>query len=141
MAGNEKTNEHVIRRELRTLPGEKFSRTDLIRSNREIANLGFFNPEKIGMDPIPNIQDGTVDINYTVEEKANDQLELSAGWGGYIGLTGTLGVTFNNFSLRNILRKKHGILYQVVMARNYLCVYHPTVKHIVLITSHSPSHG
>ena len=106
IAGNEKTNEHVIRRELRTLPGEKFSRTDLIRSNREIANLGFFNPEKIGMNPVPNIQDGTVDIDYTVEEKANDQLELSAGWGGYIGLTGTLGVTFNNFSLRNIFNKQ-----------------------------------
>lgn len=106
IAGNEKTNEHVIRRELRTLPGEKFSRTDLIRSNREIANLGFFNPEKIGMNPVPNIQDGTVDIDYTVEEKANDQLELSAGWGGYIGLTGTLGVTFNNFSLRNIFNKE-----------------------------------
>lgn len=106
IAGNEKTNEHVIRRELRTLPGEKFSRTDLIRSNREIANLGFFNPEKIGMNPVPNIQDGTVDIDYTVEEKANDQLELSAGWGGYIGLTGTLGVTFNNFSMRNIFNKK-----------------------------------
>ncbi|WP_143308099.1 BamA/OMP85 family outer membrane protein [Chitinophaga vietnamensis] len=106
IAGNEKTNEHVIRRELRTIPGEKFSRQDLIRSNREIANLGFFNPEKIGMNPVPNIQDGTVDIDYTVEEKANDQLELSAGWGGYIGLTGTLGVTFNNFSLRNIFKKE-----------------------------------
>ncbi|NSL89743.1 BamA/OMP85 family outer membrane protein [Chitinophaga solisilvae] len=106
IAGNEKTNEHVIRRELRTIPGEKFSRADLIRSNREIANLGFFNPEKIGMNPVPNVQDGTVDIDYTVEEKANDQLELSAGWGGYIGLTGTLGVTFNNFSLRNIFRKE-----------------------------------
>ncbi|HVI45099.1 MAG TPA: POTRA domain-containing protein [Chitinophaga sp.] len=106
IAGNEKTNEHVIRRELRTIPGEKFSRQDLIRSNREIANLGFFNPEKIGMNPVPNVQDGTVDIDYTVEEKANDQLELSAGWGGYIGLTGTLGVTFNNFSLRNIFRKE-----------------------------------
>ncbi|MEC5147485.1 POTRA domain-containing protein [Chitinophaga sp. 212800010-3] len=106
IAGNEKTNEHVIRRELRTIPGEKFSRQDLIRSNREIANLGFFNPEKIGMNPVPNMQDGTVDIDYTVEEKANDQLELSAGWGGYIGLTGTLGVTFNNFSLRNIFKKE-----------------------------------
>ncbi|MCW3462116.1 BamA/OMP85 family outer membrane protein [Chitinophaga nivalis] len=106
IAGNEKTNEHVIRRELRTIPGEKFSRQDLIRSNREIANLGFFNPEKIGMNPVPNVADGTVDIDYTVEEKANDQLELSAGWGGYIGLTGTLGVTFNNFSLRNIFRKE-----------------------------------
>jgi outer membrane protein insertion porin family len=106
IAGNDKTNEHVIRRELRTLPGEKFSRADLIRSNRQIANLGYFNPEKIGMNPVPNVQDGTVDIDYTVEEKANDQLELSAGWGGYIGLTGTLGVTFNNFSLRNIFRKE-----------------------------------
>jgi outer membrane protein insertion porin family len=96
----------VIRRELRTLPGEKFSRADLIRSQRQIANLGYFNPEKIGINPVPNIQDGTVDIDYTVEEKANDQLELSAGWGGYIGLTGTLGVTFNNFSLRNIFRKE-----------------------------------
>lgn len=106
IAGNEKTNEHVIRRELRTIPGEKFSRADLIRSQREISNLGFFNPEKVGINPIPNVQDGTVDIDYTVEEKANDQLELSAGWGGYIGLTGTLGVTFNNFSLRNIFKKE-----------------------------------
>lgn len=106
IAGNDKTNEHVIRRELRTIPGEKFSRQDLIRSQREIANLGFFNPEKITINPVPNIQDGTVDIDYGVEEKANDQLELSAGWGGYIGLTGTLGVTFNNFSIRNIFRKE-----------------------------------
>lgn len=106
IAGNEKTNEHVIRRELRTIPGEKFSRQDLIRSQREISNLGFFNPEKIGINPVPNVNDGTVDIDYTVEEKANDQLELSAGWGGYIGLTGTLGVTFNNFSIRNIFRKE-----------------------------------
>ncbi|RAJ10478.1 Beta-barrel assembly machine subunit BamA [Chitinophaga skermanii] len=106
IAGNEKTNEHVIRRELRTLPGEKFSRQELIRSQREISNLGFFNPEKVVPNPIPNLQDGTVDIEYTVEERANDQLELSAGWGGYIGLTGTLGVTFNNFSLRNIFRKE-----------------------------------
>lgn len=106
IAGNEKTNEHVIRRELRTIPGEKFSRADLIRSQREISNLGFFNPEKVGINPVPNVADGTVDIDYTVEEKANDQLELSAGWGGYIGLTGTLGVTFNNFSLRNIFNKE-----------------------------------
>ena len=106
IAGNDKTKEHVIRRELRTIPGEKFSRSDLIRSNREIANLGYFNPEKIGINPIPNAEDGTVDINYTVEEKSSDQLELSAGFGGGIGLTGTLGVSFNNFSIRNIWKKQ-----------------------------------
>ena len=90
IAGNDKTKEHVIRRELRTLPGEKFSRQELIRSQREIANLGYFNQEKIGINPVPNPDDGTVDINYTVEEKSSDQLELSAGWGGGIGLTGTV---------------------------------------------------
>ena len=106
IAGNEKTKEHVIRREIRTLPGEKFSRTDLIRSNREIAQLGYFDQEKIGINPLPNPEDGTVDIQYTVEEKSSDQLELSAGWGGGIGLTGTLGVSFNNFSINNIFNKK-----------------------------------
>ena len=106
ISGNEKTKEYVIRRELRTIPGEKFSRTDLIRSNREIASLNYFNQEKIGIVPIPDPTDGTVDINYTVEEKSSDQLELSAGWGGGIGLTGTLGVTFNNFSLKNIFHKE-----------------------------------
>ncbi len=103
--GNDKTKEHVIRRELRTLPGEKFSRQDLIRSNREIANLGFFNQEKIGINPVPNPEKGTVDINYTVEERSSDQLELSAGWGGQIGLTGTVGISFNNFSIKNIFKK------------------------------------
>src|SRR5205085_5335666 len=106
IAGNEKTKEHVIRREIRTLPGEKFSRSDLIRSNREIAQLNFFNQEKIGINPVPNPDDGTVDIHYSVEEKSSDQLELSAGWGGGIGLTGTLGVSFNNFSIKNIFNKK-----------------------------------
>ena len=105
IAGNDKTKEYVIRRELRTVPGEKFSRSDLIRSQREIINLGYFNQEKLGMQPVPNSDDGTVDINYSVEEKSSDQLELSAGWGGGIGLTGTLGVTFNNFSIKNIWKK------------------------------------
>jgi outer membrane protein insertion porin family len=67
--------------------------------------LNYFNQEKIGINPIPNPEDGTVDINYSVEEKSSDQLELSAGWGGMIGLTGTLGVSFNNFSIRNIWKK------------------------------------
>jgi outer membrane protein insertion porin family len=105
IAGNEKTKDFVIRREIRTLPGDKFSRTLLIRSQREISQLNFFDQEKIKIDPIPNPEDGTVDINYGVEEKSSDQLELSAGWGGYIGLTGTLGVTFNNFSSKNLFKK------------------------------------
>lgn len=102
--GNMRTNEHVIRRELRTLPGNKFSRADLIRSQREIANLGFFDQEKIGIQPKPNQEDGTVDIEYTVVEKSSDQLQLSAGFGGGINFYGNIGVTFNNFSLRNIFK-------------------------------------
>lgn len=105
IAGNDKTKEYVIRRELRTIPGEKFSRSDLIRSQREIVNLGFFNQEKVTPGVNPNPEDGTVDINWGVEEKSSDQLELSAGWGGGIGLTGTLGVSFNNFSIKNIWKK------------------------------------
>jgi outer membrane protein insertion porin family len=105
IAGNEKTKDFVIRREIRTLPGDKFSRSLLIRSQREIAQLNFFDQEKIKIDPVPNPEDGTVDINYGVEEKSSDQLELSAGWGGYIGLTGTLGVTFNNFSSKNLFKR------------------------------------
>lgn len=105
--GNDKTNEHVIRRELRTFPGDKFSRSDLIRSQREIANLGFFDPQETRVEPIPNPEDGTVDIKYVVKEKSADQVELSAGWGGKSsGLIGTLGLKFNNFSLRNIINKK-----------------------------------
>lgn len=105
IAGNEKTKDHVIRRELRTVPGELFSRSDLIRSQRELANLNYFNQETINPGVVPNADDGTVDINWKLEEKSSDQLELSAGWGGGIGLTGTLGVTFNNFSIKNILKK------------------------------------
>jgi outer membrane protein insertion porin family len=105
IAGNEKTKDFVVRREIRTVPGDKFSRSLLIRSQREISQLNYFDQEKIKIDPIPNPEDGTVDINYGVEEKSSDQLELSAGWGGFIGLTGTLGVTFNNFSSKNIFKK------------------------------------
>jgi outer membrane protein insertion porin family len=105
IAGNEKTKEYVIRRELRTIPGEKFSRQDIIRSTREIVNLGYFNQEKVVPNIVPNQDDGTVDINWSVEEKSSDQLELSAGWGGGIGVTGTVGITFNNFSINNIWKK------------------------------------
>ena len=104
--GNDRTHEHVIRRELRTRPGEKFSRSNIIRSQREIINLGYFNPEALGINTPVNPQRGTVDIEYTVEEKPSDQLELSAGWGGFQArVIGTLGVTFNNFSIRNIFNK------------------------------------
>jgi outer membrane protein insertion porin family len=106
ITGNDRTKEYVIRREIRTIPGEKFSRQLLIRSVRELAQLNYFNQEKITPNPVPNQEDGTVDINYSVEEKSSDQLELSAGWGGLIGLTGTLGVSFNNFSIKNIFTKK-----------------------------------
>ncbi len=101
--GNNMTNEHVVRRALRTKPGSKFRRSDIIRSQREIANLGFFNQETIGINPIPNPADGTVDIEYTVEEKPSDQLTLSAGWGGNT-VFGNVGVMFNNFSLKNITK-------------------------------------
>ncbi len=105
ITGNDKTKDYVIRRELRTVPGEKFSRSDIIRTQRELGQLGFFNPEKIVPNIVPNADNGTVDISWAVEEKSNDQLELSAGFGGGIGLTGTLGITFNNFSLDNIFKK------------------------------------
>lgn len=104
--GNTKTNEHVVRRELYTRPGELFSKTDLMRSYREIANLGHFNPENIGINPIPNQADGTVDIEYTLEERANDQLELSGGWGGGYGFVGSVGVRFTNLALGKMLDPK-----------------------------------
>ncbi len=105
--GNDRTHEHVIRRELRTQPGNKFSRSDIIRSQRQILNLGYFNQENLDIQTPVNQQAGTVDIKYVVEEKPSDQLELSAGWGGVgNGVIGTLGVTFNNFSVRNIFNRE-----------------------------------
>jgi len=106
IAGNDKTKEYVIRRELRTIPGEKFSRQKIIRTQRELSQLGYFDAEKINPGIVPNQADGTVDITWNLVEKSSDQLELSAGFGGGIGLTGTLGVTFNNFSIYNIFNKK-----------------------------------
>jgi outer membrane protein insertion porin family len=103
--GNTKTNDKVIMREIRTQPGQLFSRQDIIRTQRELAQLGYFDQEKLNVNPKPNPADGTVDIEYIVEERPSDQLELSGGWGGTAGVVGTLGVTFNNFSLRNIGNK------------------------------------
>ena len=92
--GNTKTSDHVVMREIRTLPGQKFNKSAIIRTVRELSTIGYFNPEKISPNPIPR-PDGTVDIEYNVEEKPSDQIELSGGWGGYIGFVGTLGVVFN----------------------------------------------
>ena len=104
ISGNTKTNDRVILRELKTRPGQLFNRSDIIRSQRELAQLKYFNAEKIQINPKPNPQDGTVDIEYVVEETSSDQLELSGGWGGG-RLVGTLGVSFNNFSLRKIAER------------------------------------
>jgi outer membrane protein insertion porin family len=110
--GNDKTSDHVILREVRTLPGQKFSRSELIRSQREIMNLGFFSQENMNVVPIPNPEKGTVDIKYVVQEKPSDQLFFQGGWSGRIrdingnviggGLVATVGVTFNNFSVRRM---------------------------------------
>jgi outer membrane protein insertion porin family len=102
ISGNERTSDHVIRRELSTIPGQKFRRSDLIRTQQQLSQMGFFNPQKIEQDVRPNPSDGTVDIEWKLEEQSNDQIELSGGWGGFYGFVGTLGVSFNNFSVRNI---------------------------------------
>ena len=108
--GNSKTNDNVIRREIRTKPGDLFNRNDIIRTQRELAQLGFFNEQAFQVNPIPNPADGTVDIEYVVEEKSSDQIELSGGYGGAgptgtARIIGTLGLTFNNFSTRNLFKK------------------------------------
>jgi len=105
VSGNTKTNDHVVLREIRTRPGQLFRRTDVQRTIRELGQLGYFNPETLGVNPKPNPADGTVDIEYNVDEKPNDQVSLSGGWGGG-RIIGTLGVTFNNFSARNFFKKE-----------------------------------
>jgi len=102
--GNTKTNDHVVIRELRTRPGQLFSRSAIIRSTRELAQLKYFNAETLKPNINPNPADGTVDIEYQVEEASADQIELSGGW-GYGRIIGTLGLSFNNFSLRNFFHK------------------------------------
>lgn len=104
IVGNSKTNDRVILREIRTKPGQLFRRSDVIRSQRELSQLGYFDPEKMNVLPTPNQATGTVDIEYTVEEKPSDQIELSGGYGGG-RVVGTLGVSFNNFSGRNFFKK------------------------------------
>jgi len=102
IVGNTKTNDHVIMREIRTKPGSLFSRSDIIRSQEELNRLNYFNPQTMGVTPKPDPETGDVDIEYSVEEKPSDQIELQGGWGAG-RMVGTFGVTFNNFSFRNIL--------------------------------------
>lgn len=108
--GNNKTNDYVILREIRTKPGDLFNKADIMRTQRELSQLGFFNEQAFQVNPLPNPANGTVDIEYVVEEKSSDQIELSGGYGG-AGPTssgriiGTLGLTFNNFSTKNFFKK------------------------------------
>lgn len=104
VSGNTKTNDKVILREIRTQPGQLFSRADIIRTQRELAQLGYFDQEKLGVNPKPNAADGTVDIEYVVEERPSDQIELSGGWGAG-QIVGTLGLTFSNFAASNFFKK------------------------------------
>ena len=101
ISGNERTNDHVIYREVRTKPGDLFSKAMIQRTIRELSQLGYFDQTQIGVNPVPDPQTGTVDLEYTVAEKSTSQLELQGGWGAG-RVVGTLGLNFNNFSARNI---------------------------------------
>jgi outer membrane protein insertion porin family len=105
VSGNTKTNDHVIYREIRTRPGDLFNRSDLIRSQRELANLNYFSQEAFDIRTNPRADEGLVDLEYVVEEKPSDQIELSGGWGGG-RVVGSLGLSFNNFSMRNFFKKE-----------------------------------
>ncbi len=105
VSGNTKTNDHVIFREIRTRPGDLFNRSDLIRSQRELANLNYFSQEAFDIRTNPRADEGLVDLEYVVEEKPSDQIELSGGWGGG-RVVGSLGLSFNNFSMRNFFKKE-----------------------------------
>ena len=102
--GNDRLYENVVRRELRTKPGDLFSKEALQRSARELASMGYFDPEAINPVPEPNYEDGTVDINYNLKQKSNDQVELSLGW-GQTGVIGRVGLKLTNFSMANLLRR------------------------------------
>lgn len=100
--GNDRLYEDIVRRELRTKPGMLFSREDLVRSVRELAQMGHFDPENMNPVPLPDPENGTVDIEYNLVSKANDQIEFSAGW-GQTGVIGKLSLKFTNFSMKNFL--------------------------------------
>ena len=105
ITGNERTNDHVIYREVRTRPGDLFSKAMIQRTIRELSQLGYFDQTQIGVNPVPDPQTGTVDLEYTVVEKSTSQLELQGGWGAN-RVVGTLGLNFNNFSAKNIGNKR-----------------------------------
>lgn len=110
-SGNTKTSDRVIQREIRTKPGNTFSKSDIQRTMRDLAAIGLFDPEQLKVNPKPNVSDGTVDIEYGVVEKPSDQIELSGGWGGNgysttPTLIGTAGVSLNNFSMRKLFKTK-----------------------------------
>ena len=105
IVGNTRVYEHVVRRELYTKPGQLYSQSDIMRSLRELAQMGHFDPEKLVPDIQPNPEEGTVDITYQLETKSSDQLELSLGWGA-TGLVGSVGVKFTNFAIQNLFNKK-----------------------------------
>jgi outer membrane protein insertion porin family len=102
--GNDRLYEEVVRRELHTKPGDLFNKEAITRSARDIAAMGFFDAEKIVPDIVPDGENGTVDVNWRLEQKSNDQLEFSLGW-GQTGIIGKVGIKFNNFSLRNLIGK------------------------------------
>ncbi len=104
ISGNTKTNEHVVRRELFSRPGDLFSKTNIQRSVRELAQLGHFNPETLNVLPFPDPATGTVDLEYVLEETANDQIEISGGWGADM-IIGTVGLRFNNFAAKDMFKK------------------------------------
>ncbi|MDR2139783.1 MAG: outer membrane protein assembly factor BamA [Tannerella sp.] len=101
ISGNDRVYEDIVRRELRTKPGQLFSKEDIIRSARELAQTGHFDPENMNPEPIPNPENGTVDIRYNLVSKASDQVEVSAGW-GRTGILGKLSLKFTNFSMKNL---------------------------------------
>ena len=104
IVGNTRVYEHVVRRELYTKPGQLYSQSDIMRSLRELAQMGHFDQEKLVPDIQPNPEDGTVDITYNLETKSSDQIEFSLGWGA-TGITGTIGLKFTNFAIQNLFNK------------------------------------
>ena len=105
IVGNTRVYEHVVRRELYTKPGQLYSQSDIMRSLRELAQMGHFDQEKLVPDIQPNPEDGTVDITYQLETKSSDQIEFSLGWGA-TGLVGSLGLKFTNFAIQNLFNPK-----------------------------------
>ena len=105
IVGNTRVYEHVVRRELYTKPGQLYSQSDIMRSLRELAQMGHFDQEKLVPDIQPNPEEGTVDITYQLETKSSDQIEFSLGWGAS-GLVGSIGLKFTNFAIQNLFNKK-----------------------------------